>query len=446
MSNNASRIQDSRETPGSRAGSVLEKHSSAGRPTDGIKKEIFDELGLHRAQLGCKPQHAATERLCEARRLTSLFQSQGGFSFVRLGDFEVAYLLAAEHGAKEDIFPSDNIVSGTAGLASPGLEIVQAARLRAALEQADYLDSWDCQWKDDAMLARLALRRAPGTMGSPDRACSFILPAWLEHEFKHFCENRRVLFCGAEAPLLEELLKQAEFRERAAQFWPEQCNAFFLPVRENGRNLGRNLDLIKRDLAMAISKWKIDALFLSLGGGAKILCHELARECGICAIDFGAFLRSLTYSGSDGNRANRSVHTVFLFRVPFGPYMDALEKVFPALTPEELLAKAHAQLLLEVQAKEVGWSHTAWENDFSAENKANFKQSLREYKHRYKKLINKSKITRKERADFLHFCGTHKLSWEGRFFLAKFRVKSALARLSRKGAHLRPSSGRQRKS
>lgn len=367
--------------------------------------------------------------MAEARRLTALFNSNHGFAFVRLGDFDVAYLLAAENGGHADFSPGESVVNGTQGMGCPGLDNNQATRLRTALEQADYLDYHECLWKDNTMLERLALRRTPGTTRNPSRETSYILPVWLEHEFKAYCQNRRVLFCGAEAPLLKELLKHQEFRQAAGAFWPEKCEAFFLRPRENGRNLARNLDAIKQDLAAVIARWNIDTLFLSLGGGAKILCYELAQELGVRAIDFGAFMRSLTYSGSDGNRASRATHTVFLFRVPFGLYMDALEKTFPDLTAEELLAKAHAQLLLEVQEKEVGWSHSAWENDFSPENRTHFQEGFRLYQHRYRKLFNKSKATRKEREGFLHFCGTHKLTWEGSFYLAKFRTKSVIARM-----------------
>jgi len=380
-------------------------------------------LAENRAHLGRKPIYAMADRIAEARRLTTLFSVQRGFSFVRLGDGDALYLLNTKNPRYAELLPSDSMVNGTSSMQNPGLDIAQAPRLRAALEQADYLDYHEFLWKDGTMLDLLALRRTPGATHNPNRETSYILPVWLEHEFKAYCQNRRVLFCGAEAPLLEELLKHSEFRQVAAGFWPEKCEAFFLRPRENGRNLARNLDLIKHDLAAAISEWNIDTLFLSLGGGAKILCHELALECGICAIDFGSFLRSLTYSGSVGHRANRSTHTVFLFRVPFGLYMAALEKAFPDLKPEELLAKAHAQLLLEVQEKEKGWSHSAWEYDFSRENLASFNEVFKEYRSRYKYHFKASPATRKERAGFLHFCGTHNLTDEGRWFLRRFKFK-----------------------
>jgi len=386
-------------------------------------EDILKLLEENRVLLGRKPVAAAVARAGEVRRLTGLFKNRRGFSFLRLGDYDLIYLLSAENGGRTDLFSSENTISGTTGGGTPGLEKEQARRLRDALEQADYVDFWDCQWKDDTMLDRLALRRAPGTTRNPSRDTSYILPTWLEQDFKTYCENRRVLFCGAEAPLLEELLKHEEFRGSSADFWPQRCEAFFLRPREDGRNLAGNLDFIKQDLAACVSRLNIDTLFLSLGGGAKILCHELARELGICAIDFGALLRSLTYSGSDGNRATRSTHTVFLFRVPFGLHMDALERAYPNLNPEQKLAKAHAQLLLEVQEKEAGWSHASWEYDFSPDNMAKFQEAFAEYKQRYRHLFRHSAVTRKERKDFTHFCGTHQLTGEGRLFLHWFNFK-----------------------
>jgi hypothetical protein len=380
-----------------------------------------------RIPLGRKPDPVKTGRLAEARRLTTLMSSSRGFSFVRLGDKDVAFLLYPD-AVVSAFGDAPNQVTGTRADGTPGLQTNQTSRLRTALEKASYVDFWECQWKDDSWLEQLKLNRPANGFQNPNRETSCILGTWLEYEFKNYCVGRRVLFCGAEAPLLESLLRHEAFRECSGGFWPSDCQAFFLRPRNDGKNVGANLDLIKDDLREAVSKHKIDTLFVSLGGAAKILCQELADELKICAFDFGVGMRSLTYSGSGGYMAARGTHLIFLNRVPFGLYMDALVKTFPDLTPEALLAKAHAQLLLEVQEKEVGWSHSAWEDDFSPENVAHFREGFREYKRRYRHLFNHSAITRKERADFLHFCGTHKLTWEGRLFMAKFHAKGIVRR------------------
>jgi hypothetical protein len=154
------------------------------------------------------------------------------------------------------------------------------------------------------------------------------------------------------------------------------------------------------------------------------LGYELSRELGICCFDFGSMIRGLTYSGCDGNRMARSPHSPFLFRIPFGVYMDALEKATPNFSPAELLAKAHGQLLLELVKKEVGWTFTSREYDFNPENVSNFCTAFKEYRQRYGNLFDASSVTKMERAGFLHFCGTHNLTLEGCAFLCLFRLKS----------------------
>ena len=157
-------------------------------------------------------------------------------------------------------------------------------------------------------------------------------------------------------------------------------------MRDDGRKLDANLDLVKEDLRKFVKENQLDTLFLSLGGGAKILGYELSRELRICCFDFGAMTRALTYSGCDGNRFARSTHSPFLFRIPFETHMDALEKAFPNLAPAELLAKAHGQLLLEVMKKEVGWTFASWEFDFSRENVSAFRRAFKAYRKRYRRL------------------------------------------------------------
>ena len=199
-------------------------------------------------------------------------------------------------------------------------------------------------------------------------------------------------------------------------------------MRNNGRNLDANLDLVKKDLREFVKDHRLDTLFLSLGGGAKILGYELSRELGICCFDFGAMIRAFTYSGCDGNRVARSPHSPFFFRIAFETHMDALEQVFPNLAPAEFLAKAHGQLLLEVMKKEVGWTFASWEFDFSPENVSAFRRGFKEYRQRYGKLFNSSSAAKMERAGFLHFCGTHRLTLEGRVFLLSFRLKGLARR------------------
>jgi lipopolysaccharide transport system ATP-binding protein len=393
-----------------------------------VTTDIAKLLQYHRVASGKKPDALRSGRLAEAKRLTTLMSAGEGFSYVRLGDKDLAFLLHPDD-VVSTYAEATNKISGTQPHGTPGLLANQLGRLRAALEKATYMDFWDLQWRDDTLLQKLNLNRPAGALRNPNRETSYIMPTWLEHEFKSYCEGRRILFCGAESPLLQQLLKHKQFRSLAGDFWPDSCEVFFLRPRDDGKNPGANVDWIKSDIRACIKENKVDTLFLALGGPAKILCQELAEELKICAYDFGVGLRSLTYSGSGGYMAARSTHLVYLYRIPFSLYMDALKEAFPKLTPEETLAKAHAQLLLEVQRKEVGWTHGGWEYEFSPQNVAAFRVGFTEYKRRYRHLFVHSAATIKERKDFLHFCGTHGLTREGRIFLAKFRVKSAVARI-----------------
>lgn len=363
-------------------------------------------------------------RVSQAKLLSELMRSRRPFCFLRMGDMELAYLLAVQSNRVDEIQFAGGPMSGTQAYGNPGLSARHAKRLRKAYEGADYVDFHEQNWPNEHLAPRLVLEMAPGSYRNPTKEASLVFLTWTENEFKQYCQGRRIGFAAAEARLLELLSKTPEFKRAAADYWPEQAEIFYHQVRDDGRNLNANLDLVKEDLRGFVKEHRLDTLFLSLGGGAKILAYELSRELGICCFDFGAMSRALTYSGCDGNRTARSTHSPFLFRIPFGVYMDALEQATPTLTSAQLLAKAHGQLLLEVMKKEIGWTFVSWDFDFSPENVSAFRTAFQEYRQRYRKLFGSSSAAKIERAGFLHFCGTHRLTAEGRTFLFRFRFKS----------------------
>jgi capsular polysaccharide biosynthesis protein len=371
-------------------------------------------------------------RLAEAHRLTELMQSKRPFCFLRLGDMELAYLMACQTNQLHRVTYNDGSICGTQGYGNPGLGPKYADRLWQAYEQADYLDYHERNWPIEYVAPQLKLKRRADATRNPGKDTSVIFLTWVEKEFKRYCQGRRVGIAGAESRLLEILSQSDTFKKAAADYWPEQADIYFHQARDDGRNLDANLHLVKEDLIQFVKIHELDTLFLSLGGGAKVLGYELSRELGICCFDFGAMTRALTYSGCDGNRVTRSPHSPFLFRIPFGTYMEALEQAMPNLTPAELLAKAHGQLVLEVMKKEVGWTFVSWEFDFSKENRAAFKRGYQVYRTRYQPLFKASPEAQKERAGFLHFCGTHRLTWGGQFFFARFRAKCTAARMIKK--------------
>ncbi len=386
-----------------------------------------------------KKEDGYDARLAQAKLLSELMRSRRPFCFLRMGDMELAYLLAEQHKQLDRIEFRDGPMSGTQAYCNPGLSAKHAQRLRRAYEQAEYVDFHEKNWPNEHLVPRLALKMATGSYRNPTKEASLVFLTWTEKEFKQYCQGRRIGLAAAEARLLELLSSTREFKQAAMDYWPERAEIFYHQLRDDGRNLDANLDLVKEDLRGFVKQHRLDTLFLSLGGGAKILGYELSRELRICCFDFGAMIRAFTYSGCDGNRVARSPHSPFFFRIPFGVHMDALEQAMPNLGAAELLAKAHGQLLLEVVKKQVGWTFTSWEFDFNPENVSAFRTAFQEYRQRYRKLFSSSSETRMERAGFLHFCGTHGLTLEGRLFLMGFRAKGLIRRcvpgfLSRRSA------------
>ena len=375
-----------------------------------------------------KKEDGYDARPAQAKLLSELMRRRRPFCFLRMGDMELVYLLAEQHNQLAGIEFRDGPMSGTQAYCNPGLSAKHAQRLRRAYEQAEYVDFHEKNWPNEHLVPRLALKMATGSCRNPTKEASLVFLTWTEKEFKPYCQGRRIGLAAAEARLLELLSNTPEFKQAAADYWPERAEIFYHQLRDDGRNLDANLDLVKEDLRGFVQKHRVDTLFLSAGGGAKILGYELSRELGICCFDFGAMIRALTYSGCDGNRVSRSPHSPFLFRIPFGVYMNVLEQAMPNLTPAQLLAKAHGQLLLEVMKKEIGWTFVSWEFDFSPENVSAFRAEFQEYRQRYRSLFNSSSETKIERAGFLHFCGTHGLTLEGRMFLMVFRAKGMIRR------------------
>jgi hypothetical protein len=381
-----------------------------------------------------KKQDGYDARLTQAKLLSELMRNRRPFCFLRVGDMELAYLLAEQEQRRDGIEFRDGPISGTQAYTNPGLSGKHAKRLRRAYEGADYVDFHEGNWPNEHLISKLILDRAPGSCRNPNKETSLVFLTWTEKEFKQYSNDRRIGFAGAEARLLELLSQSSEFKRAAADYWPEQAEIFYHQVRNDGRDLDANLDLVKEDLRRFIQDHEVDTLFLSLGGGAKILGYELSRELGICCFDFGAMIRALTYSGCDGNRTTRSPHSPFLFRIPFGVYMDALEQAMPNLRPAELLAKAHGQLLFELMKKEIGWTSVSWEFDFNRENVSAFRTALQDYRRRYRKLFGSTSAAKIERAGFLHFCGMHGLTLEGRLFLIVFRLKEFARRCLRRAS------------
>jgi hypothetical protein len=226
--------------------------------------------------------------------------------------------------------------------------------------------------------------------------------------------NHKCLFVAAEAPLLEQLYKKSQYRKIASQFWLESACPSFLSVRNDGRYYWDYLDEIKKDIYAKVVLDKIDTVFISLGSGAKILCYELAEELGICTFDFGSAIRGLAYAGSPGYHAARGTHTPFFFRLPIQLYMEALNEAYPDLSVADALSKAHAQLCLDLQKKEVA-SSTATDvrssNNFdpNPENLKYFWENFRYYRSQLLPLVQSNTRAKELVCDFTRYRRVHGL-------------------------------------
>jgi hypothetical protein len=360
-----------------------------------------------------------------ARDLTRLMEADPAFCFLRLGDGELAFLLRAQNQLEDrepSLKPSCEIAHD-----GPGIHPRHAARLLQAYERCSYLDFYERVPFNAEYLGELALQRPPELARNSGPETSQILFTWTLQEFGPFLRGRRSLFAGAEGALLRELWSDAGYRQIAHAFWPADATVFFHQVRDDGRRLSDNLDATKADLAVEIRREKIDTLFLCLGGAAKIICQELSAELGIRTIDFGSMMRALAYCGSSGGGPWRASHTPFCVRVPFELHLRALERAQPSLTTVELLARAHAQLCLELQRMEPGVSFASdaidpSSYDPSEENLARFREGVRVYLERYRPRARGDAEAESLVSEFAFWCEKKGLGGRGRLFQAMLQV------------------------
>jgi len=365
---------------------------------------------------------------CE--RLTELMKSVRPFSFLRLGDGELAFMLNVQEGIalkERELKASVNIAYD-----GPGIDQRHYERVRTSYEECTYVDLHDKLDFNSENIPRLRWNRRSGLYQNESPETSLLLYDWTNSEFCDYIRGRKCLFAGAEAALLRELYADSEYRKLAAAFWPPDAQPVFHQVRGDGENLSTHLDAIKDDVAAIIRDQQIDTLFLSLGGAAKPICHELSRELNICAMDFGSMMRGLAYCGSSGAGLWRSSHNPFFVRVPFAMHMQALERAQPGLSPVKLLAKAHAQLCLDLQRREVGWSVAADVIDASSfdpnpENLRVFDEALRYYQRHYRPLAEGNPEAQALIREFDGWCVKKGLGWRGKIFRGLLYMRNALS-------------------
>jgi len=202
------------------------------------------------------------------RELTRLVEGSRRFSFFRLGDGELRFLLEAQNGPVQNL-PQLLRPSCQCALGNPGLTDKDYVRLLTSFERCSLVDVYGDLPYNEENLQRLKWKypQNDGTVISSGRV-GFIF-YWIHSEFRKYLTRHRCLFCGAEAALLCELLKEPEYRQIAQAYWPYDGDIYFLQPRRDGRFLSEDLDRIKEDIARFVVERCIDTVFLALGGAPR---------------------------------------------------------------------------------------------------------------------------------------------------------------------------------
>ena len=336
------------------------------------------------------------DRRAKARRearahLTAFLSSEGPRSYLRVGDNEVRFLLGEE-------------------VPLVGLSGAYSERLREAYEQCRYLDLCTNQAFNRGRLEALRLAPSAHTCVNADPETGNLIRTWTYECFHDFIAPRATLIVAAESALLERLHGTPAYRDRARAFWPPDARVHFLQPRANGAHLDRDLDGILADARRAIERERIEAVFVCLGAGAKIACHELAEACGIAAIDWGSMARALSNSAGRGDTQGRD-YCPFFVDVPFKAYMDALRAAHPELAAQALLMRAHAQLRQELSRRRpmIG----KFQFDPSRANMGRFRRALAVYRRELAPLADGDDGAREELRAFAAWRREHRLDGWG---------------------------------
>ncbi len=129
----------------------------------------------------------------------------------------------------------------------------------------------------------------------------------------------------------------------------------------------------------------------------------------------------MTYAATPGYHAHRNFHNPFMFRVPLDVFLPALERAHPNMPLPELVAKAHCQMLLDLQdlrplAFNPSEACRGGRVNLSRQNLANFRDSLQYYNDHYRQRALRDPNARALHRDFRHWCLKQGIGWDGKLF------------------------------
>ena len=144
-----------------------------------------------------KKQDGYDARLAQAKLLSQLMRKRRPFCFLRMGDMELAYLLAQQEQRLDGIDFRDGPTSGTQAFTNPGLSADHAERLRTAYEEADYVDFHEGNWPNEHLVSKLTLKRASESHRNATKETSLVFLTWTEREFKQVPQRPAHRVCGS---------------------------------------------------------------------------------------------------------------------------------------------------------------------------------------------------------------------------------------------------------
>lgn len=377
-------------------------------------------------------------RRAEAERLTGLMEEAVPFTYLRLGDGELVLLISWQNGeVPEGCRDSGSLRPIFHAQGVTGLKLEDYPRLLHAYENCNYLDTFLRVPLSAKLYPRLRLNRSSLGIDSPSADLSQIFYEWGYCELPEYVKRHRCVICGAEAPLLRELLADKRYQKVTEDFWHFPVDVTCVGVPNNGQNAYQALEKIKADLIRVIRETGADTLFLSLSSGAKILCHEIATELRIRCFDLGAILLALTYSATPGYSIARNSHNPFYFRVPFDAYMDCLARAYPDLPMASLVAKAQGQLCFDLLRKIPMDSFVPEVNepgnfDPSPSNMELFHDSMREYYARFGAFLRDTAQGRQLESEFKQWGIERGWGIRGKLFKGKRYARRAASQVKRR--------------
>lgn len=382
----------------------------------------------------CYESFTTSLRIREAHRLTELMEENKKFSFVRLSDGEIRWILDTLAGIDNSLYKHIDVgnveqINCTAGFHPDFLQ-----RFLKSYENATYVDYCESTPYVKTHLSKVPIHRPPEAYRNTCPDTSNIFFEWCAFELKSWLKSHRCLFASAESTMLNYFWKEPRFRSTASEVLHFSSSVFFHQIRENGKNYSENLNLIKEDLRKDIVQNKIDTVFLSLGSGAKILCSELAEELNIRLFDFGSLTRALVYSGSAGYQSLRQTHNPYLYRLPFALWMEGVQHAFPDMTQLQLAVRIYSQLTMELHRKiplrfntSDGYVDDAI--DCSPENMAAFKTGYRIYQNNYRDFFLNDPEIKNYDLLFHRWLWKKGIGWKGKLFQAGVKGKVLLRKL-----------------